>query len=226
MTTTREQEIAKQIARAEKEAAKAAKTVAILRALPDLSGIGTPTVVHQSRDVWLSYSNGDVTGFDDVLRIFDAFEHVPGHVVKEYGWAAKMSRTEPGDDDKEETQVPDVYAWVNFDASVDNGTQFSFRKYATLADGTPLQLNISGTSAYFNKTLKHADLAARFSTTSHETYRHTGKCYEYDLPPFLAQCAVTFGARSHRNDGGALIRWGVFMTRQCLADALATLAGQ
>ena len=154
--------------------------------------------------------------FADILAIFDAFTPAPAFVVKRQGWAASVKR---GDVEGAETLVSDAFAWVVADQSVDLSPRLSFCMNATLSDGTPATIHVN--CDRFG--LFHSDFAARF-VCDNPRRRPENRIYHATPAPFMGLAAYTWGARGARYDGGELIQSGVFMTRDCLARALETLA--
>lgn len=204
-------------ARAAAITAKAEKEVAIAAMLPDLGR--APLIVQQRDCVWLCYP---AATWADILATFDAFSLAPAFVTKKSGWAASVAR-EFADDDKTENLVSDAFAWVSFSHYQGNSQDANFCAFATLPDGTPAQIRVRLEGAYYSKTPWHKDLATRF-VCDNSSRREENRTYTATGPAFLAQAAFTWGSGTGRNDGGGLIRSGVFMTRDCLRAAIATLA--
>lgn len=189
--------------------AKLERESAIAAILP----IDPHVIVSHKDHVALIYKPKD---FSDILATFDAFAPAPAFVVKRAGWAASVKR---GESDDAETLVSDAFAWVVADQSVSLSPTLSFRMNATLSDGTPATVHVN--CDRFG--LFHPDFAARFICDNIRR-RPENRTYTATPAPFMALAAYTWGARGARRDGGELIQSGVFMTRECLACALETLA--
>jgi hypothetical protein len=154
--------------------------------------------------------------FADILAIFDAFTPAPSFVVKRERYAASVKRDETPD---AETIVSDAFAWIVADQSESLSPRLSFRMNATLSDGTPATIHVN--CDRFG--LFHSDFAARF-TCDNPRRRPENRTYHATPAPFMGLAAYVWRAAGARRDGGELIQSGVFMTRDCLARALETLA--
>lgn len=204
-------------ARAAAIIAKAEREVQIAHLLPATPQ--APMIVQQRDCVWLVYRGAR---FADILATFDAFNLDPFCVTKKAGWASTVNREEI---DGAETQLSDGFAWVSFTQYADMAPSFSFRALGALSDGTPCEVHIDFEGAHYSKGPFHKDLAARFTCENpHFNRREENLRYRAQPPAFMALTAFTWYSGTGRNNGSGICGNGAFMTRDCLACALETLA--